>query len=79
MQPLPAREALDRYFLEIRSKLLDLAAALDRIDRGGGLPADPRLEQVRQALAVLQGAEAGRAERVQQLFSLPYDPAWRRP
>ena len=34
MTPLPATQALDRYFLEARSKLLDLAAILDRIGRG---------------------------------------------
>ena len=35
-EPLPAAQALEAYFLEARSKLLDLAAMLDRIDRGGG-------------------------------------------
>lgn len=50
-EPLPAAQALETYFLEARSKLLDLAATLDRIGRGGGAFAvedDPRLEKVRQ-------------------------------
>ncbi len=34
MTPLPSAKALDNYFLEARSKLLDLAAILDRISRG---------------------------------------------
>ena len=36
-------EALDREFLSFRAKLIDLAAALDRIDRSKGTPdEDPR-------------------------------------
>ena len=37
-EPLSAAQALNTYFLEARSKLLDLAAMLDRIDRGGAAP-----------------------------------------
>jgi hypothetical protein len=82
MTPLPAGKALDAYFLEVRSKLLDLAAILDRIGRGrdaATLAADPRLERIRQALEVLHDPSGGRAERIQQLFSLDYDPSWERP
>ena len=79
MQPLPARDVLDRFFLEARSKLLDLAAILDRLDRGGSLPDDPRLQKLLQAMTVLQDPTpaADRAEKLQLLFSRPYDPAWR--
>jgi len=80
--PLPARQALDMYFLDIRCRLLDLAALLDRVDRGGDRPAlagDPRLERIRQAIQTLGDSSPGRAERIQQIFSLPYDPAWERP
>ena len=45
LTPLPAAQALDAYFLDARSRLLDLAAMLDRIDRGGGMK-DPRLERI---------------------------------
>ncbi|QEL17984.1 hypothetical protein [Limnoglobus roseus] len=82
MKPLPAAEALDRYFLEARSRLLDLAAILDRIDRGeGGVPAgqDPRMARIHEALDVLHVLPKDRAERIQQLFSLAYDPNWKRP
>jgi hypothetical protein len=82
MTPLPAAKALDSYFLEARSKLLDLAAILDRIGRGrdaAGLEHDPRLEKIRQALEVLHDQSGGRAERVQRIFSLDYDPAWEKP
>jgi hypothetical protein len=82
LTPLPAGQALDAYFLEARSRLLDLAATLDRIDRGRSADEavrDPRVQRIRQALEVLLGREAGRAAQVQQVFSLPYDPDWKRP
>ena len=82
MTPLPAAQAIDRYFLEARCKLLDLAAFLDRIGRGqnaASLASDPRLEKIRQALEVLHDRSGGRAERIQQIFSLDYDPTWEKP
>ncbi len=82
MNPLPAPKALDAYFLEARCKLLDLAAILDRIGRGRDAAAvgeDPRLEKIRQALEVLHDQSGGRAERIQQIFSLDYDPNWKLP
>ncbi|HEY7326777.1 MAG TPA: hypothetical protein VH592_04010 [Gemmataceae bacterium] len=82
MNPLPSRTALDAYFLEARCKLLDLAAILDRIGRGAGgseLEKDPRLANIRQALELLSDESGGRAERIQRIFSLDYDPTWERP
>jgi hypothetical protein len=82
MQPLPVNRALDQFFLDARSRLLDLAATLDRVGRGSGADAassDPRVARIRQALEVLLGDEPGRAERIQQIFSLEYDPAWKVP
>jgi hypothetical protein len=80
--PLPSRAALDAYFLDARCRLLDLAAILDRIGRGSGnteADRDPRLARIRQALEVLHDESGGRAERIQQIFSLDYDPSWERP
>jgi hypothetical protein len=79
--PLPARAALDAYFLEARCKLLDLAAILDRIGRGAGsdVDGDPRLARIRQALEVLHDESDDRAEQIQRIFSLDYDPNWERP
>jgi hypothetical protein len=81
LTPMPAPTALDVYFLEARSKLLDVAAILDRIGRGaaGNGAEDPRLAKVRQALEVLGDRGGGRAERVQRIFSLEYDAAWEKP
>lgn len=82
LAPLPAAKALDTFFLDARCRILDLAAILDRIGRGqgaGSVSEDPRLERIRQALEVLHDKSGGRAERIQQVFSLDYDPGWERP
>lgn len=79
MQPLPAPAALAAYFLECRSKILDVAAILDRIDRGTDAESaldDPRVTRIREALGVLMEPGSGRAERIQRVFSLDYDPGW---
>ncbi len=83
MNPLPASKALENFFLEARCKLLDVAAILYRINRGRDagevLAKDSRLEKIRKALEVLHDQSGGRAERIQQIFSLDYDPSWDKP
>ncbi len=82
MTPLPAPKALNDFFLEARCRLLDLAAFLDRINRGpgaAGVDQDPRLEKIRKALDVLHDQSGGRAERIQQIFSMDYDGGWEKP
>lgn len=82
MTPLPAGKALDTFFLEARSKVLDLAAILDRVGRGkdaAGIAADPRLKRLAAAVELLRSPGDDRAERVQQVFSLDYDPDWKKP
>jgi hypothetical protein len=74
-----ATVVLDHDFLETRSRILEIAAALDRIDRAPaklGEPPDRRLAQLRQAIECLLEPGPGRAETVQRLFSLEYDPNW---
>jgi hypothetical protein len=75
-----AIEVLDHDFLETRCKILEIAAILDRIDRAParhGEHPDPRLGQLRQAVEALLEPGPGRAETVQHIFSLEYDPGWR--
>ena len=82
MNPLPAPKVLDQFFLEARARLLDLAAILDRIQRGPeaiAVAKDPRLARIRKALEVLGDQPSDRAERLQKIFSLDYDPAWEKP
>jgi hypothetical protein len=65
-----AAAVLDRDFLSIRCRLIELAAALDRIDRAEDSAADdPRLAQVRRSLEILGDLSPDRAERVQMEFS----------
>ncbi len=75
--PLDAPEVLNREFLEIRARLLHVAASLDRLDRAdGSVLDDPRLEKIRLALNILADGEPDRAEKIQLLFSRPYDADW---
>jgi hypothetical protein len=77
--PRDAHDVLDREFLETRSRIVDIAAALDRIDRAPERPGhhpDRRLAQLRQAIEALLEPGPGRAETVQRIFSLEYDPKW---
>ncbi len=64
------QEVLDLYFMEARSKLIDLAAFLDRVDRAEGA-GDFRITAFRQALRELQGPQPDRAERVLLSLSDP--------
>jgi len=75
---LSAQQILDRDFLENRAKILELAAALDRIERAAGSARDdPRMEQMRQSIALLNEPTDNRAEQVQRIFSLPYASNWK--
>ena len=75
--PMTAPAVLEREFLPLRAKLIEIAAILDRIDRSdGSVDGDSRRRKVDRALAILQSTETDRAERLQLLFSLPYDQHW---
>jgi len=79
---LDARTMFDREFLNIRARLLEVAAALDRVDRAAGrnkIGTDDRWPQVSAAVRVLCDGAPDRAERVEMVFSDPYDPNWRTP
>ena len=73
-----AAEVFDQELLPIRAKLLEVAAALDRIDRAeGSLVDDPRRTQVQAAIQILLRPEDDRAEQIQLIFSRPYEADWR--
>jgi hypothetical protein len=76
--PLDAPEVLNREFLEVRAKILEIAAALDRIDRADGAVCDdPRLARIYRGLDILRSNQPERAEQIQLAFSLPYEAEWR--
>ena len=63
------QQVLDLYFMDARSKLLDVAAFMDRVDRGSGDDGF-RMRAFRQALSALT-ARKGRAEKVLLSLSDP--------
>jgi hypothetical protein len=69
--PLSPRELVDEYFIENRTKLLEIAAFLDRIDRADPSYAagDFRMKAFAESLAALDGRN--RMDRIQQLLSDP--------
>jgi len=83
MQNTTSAEAvLDRHFLEMRCRLIDLAAAFDRIDRAGDAARagrDERIHQLEEAARILVDGRGDRAVRILMAFSDPYDDDWPRP
>jgi len=62
------QKVLDLYFLDARHKLIDIAAFLDRVERGGGRD-DFRLQAFRAALSKLSGHRKHKAKNVLLAFS----------
>lgn len=71
--PMTGGAIVDRYFLEARSRLLDLAAFLDRLDRSadGAGRDDYRVRELLCAAKELHSDEFGRARRIQEALSDP--------
>ena len=70
--PLSQRQLIEEYFIEHRTRVLDLAAFLDRLDRASGLDAahDFRLVALRRALEVLCRDDGpSRLEAIQMILS----------
>ena len=64
------KEILDLYFMEARSKLIDLAAFMDRVERSEG-PDDFRMKGFLRALQELDPGKRDRARRVLLALSDP--------
>lgn len=76
--PKTGRELVDEYFIENRTRLLEIAAFLDRLDRADGaiVQKDYRARAFHEALALLGEPGAGsspdtRVQRIQMLLSDP--------
>jgi hypothetical protein len=70
--PLSPKELVDEYFIENRTKLLEIAAFLDRVDRADPSYAarDFRMKAFAEALAGLS-RPSDRLDFIQQLLSDP--------
>ena len=69
-----AKQLLDMYFLDVRSALLETAAAFDRIERAEGgaeIYKDPRFINLKQACDIIKNGKHNRAEQFLTLFSDP--------
>ena len=76
--PMTSGEVLDREYLEIRAKILQLAASFDRLDRADGdVSSDDRSDLISKGLEILQSSDNNRAEQIQLLFSREFEDAWR--
>jgi hypothetical protein len=69
--PLTQRQLIDEYFMEHRTKVLDIAAFLDRLDRAAVPDAegDFRFVAFRETLRELTSDTPGRVERAQMILS----------
>jgi hypothetical protein len=63
-------QVLDLYFMDARSKLIDLAAFIDRVDRAQGVE-DFRMTSFRSALTNLTQQAPDKAKDVLLAFSDP--------
>jgi len=77
-----SQEILEREFLLVRAKILEIAASLDRIGRApGDATQDSRLELLQTAIEKLLEENpkqySERAKQIQLLFSRPYDKQWK--
>ena len=69
---LKSQDVIDRYFLEHRAKLIDLAAFLDRLDRTSDhniAGCDYRIAALFRGLNVLSDGRTNRAGRILEIFS----------
>ncbi len=69
---LRSQDVIDRYFLEHRAKLIDLAAIFDRLDRTCDHSAagnDYRVVAMLRALNILSDGDPNRAGRILEIFS----------
>jgi hypothetical protein len=75
MQSAPV---IEQEFLPLRAKLLEIGAALDRLEREDELgEREPRVAKIRAAIDVLRGSGGDRAEQIQLVFSRPFEEGWR--
>ncbi|GAB6165204.1 hypothetical protein JCM19992_12040 [Thermostilla marina] len=79
---LTDQEVLKHYYLDVRCMLLEIAATLDRYDRGRGAPdataeTPPELAKIYRSLEILadRTVRDDRAETLLRLFSDPIDEA----
>jgi hypothetical protein len=71
ISPMNRTELIDEYFIENRTKVLDIAAFLDRLDRAGQRNSDFRTDALRDALRVLASDDQAKVQKIQMILSDP--------
>ncbi|NMA41895.1 MAG: hypothetical protein GX946_00770 [Oligosphaeraceae bacterium] len=67
---LSGKALLDLYYHDVRSHLLEAAAAFDRFERAGLDPAnEPRLQKLREIAAIVYDLQPNRAKRFLEALS----------
>ena len=72
--PLATRQIIDEYFIENRTRILELAGFLERLDRSADRAdpnADFRIQAFHRALEILASPGPNKMEQIQLLFSDP--------
>jgi hypothetical protein len=72
--PLTTSQIIDEYFIENRTRLLELAAFLERLDRsadGIAAQSDFRMAAFHEALRVLASDAQDKMDQIQFIFSDP--------
>ncbi|HUB26602.1 MAG TPA: hypothetical protein VL992_14345 [Tepidisphaeraceae bacterium] len=68
-----SHDTLTAAAMEIRWRILSLAADFDRIERADGgaalLQSDPTIRKARQAMRIVLDGSRNRAEQIQMIFS----------
>jgi len=74
-----SQEILEREFLLVRAKILEIAASLDRIGRAPGeLTENTHWDLLQTAIETLLEKSPERAKQIQMLFSRPYEQNWKK-
>lgn len=76
--PRTSREVLEQEYLQVRAKILEVAAFFDRLAEAevSNVNQD-QLDLLEQGCRVLTDGDAGKAARVQLAFSRTYEADWR--
>ena len=73
-RPMTAQEIIDLYFIENRSRVLDIASFLDRIDRYEGAneaKTDFRYQAIMKVIELLKESGGNRTKSIQLALSDP--------
>lgn len=76
-EKMNSKQVLEREFFQIRAKILEIAASLDRIQRAEGTCDESRMQLIREGIDLIASGDADLAEKVQMLFSREYASGWR--